>query len=52
MTDVLIVKGITKRYRSAVDAVSDLIFALPKGVFAVSLDPMVQENNDDAHCST
>ena len=36
MSDVLIVKGLTKRYPGAsVDAVSDLSFSLPKGVYVV-----------------
>ena len=42
MTDVLIVKGITKRYpRASVDAVSDLSFTLPKGSICGFIDLMV-----------
>ena len=40
MTDVLIVKGITKRYPGAsVDAVSDLSFTLPKGSICGFIGP-------------
>ena len=40
MTDVLIVKGLTKRYSgSAVDAVSDLSFSLPKGSICGFIGP-------------